>query len=133
MQTKTADDYHELADGMEALATQLTDTNSISDAAPVLTELFHEARTSNRRARDGRYVALFDYDGGEWSCRSVAFLETGTHYRDTNADMTLSFKPWPFLSVDEFTEHIRAEILRQAQATRQTATGIEERKAAPHR
>jgi len=88
MQTNTADDYHALADAKESLADRLRNADSIAEDVPALADLFHEVRTSSRKARNGRYVALLDYDADEetWTCRSVAHLEQGTHYMDTGAD-----------------------------------------------
>lgn len=126
MQTDTAADYHELADAMEALANQLRDADSIANDCPVLSELFHTVRTSPYKSRRGSHVALLDYDPDEgWSCRSVSFLEQGTHYRDTGADLSVSFQPYPFISVDEFGMHISDTIKRDARATRQTAGNLE--------
>ena len=128
MQTNTADDYDKLADAMDSLANSLKDADSIKDDVPVLSELFHKARTSKRDARDGRYVALLDYElETGWSCRSVAFMQSGSHYRDTGADMALSFKPYPFLSVSEFAKHIRASIQRDARSARQSAGAARQR------
>lgn len=93
-------------DGLESLREQLKGASSIADDVPALSELFHKARTSRRNAREGRYVGLYDYDTDTdtWACRSVAFLESGTHYRDTGADLTLVQKPYAFLSVEQFAE-----------------------------
>lgn len=117
---------HNEADRIDELADRLLSADSIAEDVPVLSELFHEARTSRRRARDGRYVALldFDADADEWTCRSVSFLENGTHYRDTGADASVSFKPSPFLSVSEFGEQVGRSLQRDARAARQTASQL---------
>ena len=127
MNTDTAEDYRTLADGLEDLADRLYQADSIADDAPPLSELYHEIRTSGRRARDGRYVALLDYDpdGGGWSCRSVAWLETGAHYRDPPGDALVSFNPFPFCEVERFGEHVAARLKRDARAARQSAGNIE--------
>jgi len=113
----------DLVRAMRQLADDAYTADSIADDAPALSELFHEVRTSRRRSRDGRHVALLDYDhdAGSWSCRSVAFLETGTHYRNTGADLVLSHKPRPLMSVDKFCEYLSADIERSARATEQNA------------
>lgn len=111
----------ELANELDELANDCLAADSIADDVPVLSELFHTVRTGGRDARDGRYVALFDYDG-EWSCRSVSFLQSGTHYRNTGADLELSFKPYPFCSVKMFRESIGNELHRKAMAARQSAS-----------
>lgn len=127
MNTETADDYRTLADALEDLAAQLRDADSIADDVPVLSEMYHTIRTSSRNARDGRYVALLDYDpdGGGWSCRSVTWLETGAHYRDPSGDALVSFKPWPFCEVDRFAEAVANGLKRDAKAARQSAGNIE--------
>jgi len=119
------DEKRELADNLDALADAVVDADSIADDAPVLSELFHAARTSRRDGHEGRYVALLTHHDDGWTCDSVAFLGSGTHYRDPNADAVLSFKPFPFLSVDEFGEHMAADLRRDARAARQNASQIE--------
>ena len=121
--TETGEQKLELADALESLASDLRDADSIADDVPVLSELFHEVRTTRRKSRDGRFVALLDYDfdADEWSCRSVAFLESGTHYRDTGADASVSFSPFAFLPVDQFAEHVASDLERDARAARQNA------------
>ena len=121
-----AEEYREEADALDALAEKLSDADSIAEDCPALSELFHAVRTSNRRARDGRHVALLEYDGDEWTCRTVSFLESGTHYRDTGADLSLSYKPYPLLSVEEFAEQVAASIRRDARAARQSASEVEQ-------
>ena len=125
--TETGEEYARLAEKIDALADAVRTADSIANDAPALCDLFNEVRTSNRSSRDGRYVALFDVDGDEWSCRSVEFLESGTHYRDTGADLSLSFKPFPFLGTDEFAEHIASDLRRQAQSARQSAYNFVDR------
>lgn len=122
-----AEEYKATADAIEQLADSLAGADSIAEDCPVLSELFHAVRTSSRKSRSGRYVALLDLDleAGEWSCRSVAFLESGSHYRDTGADLSIGFKPYPFISVDEFAEHVSESIRRDARAERQTAGDLE--------
>jgi hypothetical protein len=116
----------QLADALDDLAARLDGAESIAEECPVLSELFHEARTSGRNPRDGRFVALFDYDEDDgWTCRSVSFLQSGTHYRDHGADLSLSNKPFAWMPVKTFREAQASEIRRQAQARRQTASGIE--------
>jgi hypothetical protein len=116
------------ADSLENLAERLRDAESIAEDVPVLSELFHEVRTSNRRARDGRHVALFDYDSesDSWECRSVKFLESGTHYRDTGADLSLSHKPFAFLSVKHFSQYMANSIDRSVRDIRQNASQLEQ-------
>jgi len=129
MEAKTASDYTEtgrrklaVADALEQLAEQAHDAESVADDVSVLSELFHEARTSNRKSRDGRYVALLNWDADNgWSCKSVAFLQRGTHYKNTNADASLSYNPHPFLSVDEFTQQIARTLENDARRARQNA------------
>lgn len=111
------------ADALERLAARLRDADSIADDVPVLSELYHKVRTSGRSSRDGRFVALLDYehDTREWSCRSVAFLEGGTHYRDPAGDVVVAFSPFPFLPVGQFAEHVASDLERDARAARQNA------------
>lgn len=112
-----------IAEAQENLANRLRNAESIAEDVPELSTLFHKVRTSKRRARDGRFVALMDYDieKGEWSCRNVSFLQQGTHYRDTGADAILPYKPFPLLSVDEFSKMMAANLERKAQAKRENA------------
>lgn len=110
-----------IADALDELAERLRGADSISSDVPELSKLYHEVRTSGRNSRDGRFVALLDHDEDGWTCRSIAFLETGTHYRDPNADALVSFSPFPFLSVDEFGEHVASDLERDARAARQNA------------
>lgn len=123
----TAEEYRATADAIESLAGSLRDADSIAEDVPVLSELYHKVRTSKRRSRDGRYVALLSHEDGEWECSSVAFLETGTHYRDPNADVVVSFKPYAFLGVSEFAEHVAGDLERDARSARQNASVVEER------
>lgn len=118
----------EIADALDSLAADLRGADSIADDAPALSELFHEVRTSRRKTRDGRYVALLDYDrdAGVWSCRSVAFLETGTHYRDTGADAVVSHNPFPLREAERFGEVVANALERDAHAARQSAESIAE-------
>jgi hypothetical protein len=129
-ETQTETEYTEkgremlqTADALEELATELRNADSIADDVPVLSELFHIARTSSRRPREGKYVALLDYDTetDQWSCRSVSFLQNGTHYRDTGADKKARAKPRPFYSVDEFGQNQAATFENQARRLRQNA------------
>jgi hypothetical protein len=115
--------YLEIADELDNLREKLKDVDSIVDEAPVFSTFFHAIRTSKRDGRDGRYVALFDYDDKDntFTCRSVSFLQNGTHYRDTGCDLKLSYSPYPFLSVDEFAQHMRGNLERQARKIRQNA------------
>jgi hypothetical protein len=122
-----AAEYREQADALESLADDLKGADSIAEDVPVLSELFHEVRTGGRSPHDGQYVALLDRDGDEWECRSVAFLETGTHYRDTGADAKLSFGSYPFLSVDAFADAIASDLWRAAKSARQSAAHVEQR------
>lgn len=129
MQTETADDYETLADAIDELANRLRGADSVAQDCPVLSELFHEVRTSRRHSREGKYVALLDYSEGDgWDCRSVSFLASGTYYRDSGAELSVSFKPMTFLSVDEFAQHTAASLKRDARANRQTAGNIRESK-----
>jgi hypothetical protein len=123
-----AAEYREQADALESLADDLKGADSIAEDVPVLSELFHEVRTGGRSSRDGRYVALLDRDGDKWECQSVAFLESGTHYRDTGADAKLSFAPYPFLSVDTFADAIASDLRRSAKSARQNAANVEQAK-----
>jgi hypothetical protein len=111
------------ADAMDELAGRVRQADSIADEVPELAELFHNARTSSRKSRQGRFIALLDYDfdAEEWSCRNVSFLQQGTHYRDTGAEASVSQKPFPFLSVEEFGRQVAASLERNAKATRQNA------------
>jgi len=113
-----------VADGYEDLAKSLRDAESIAKDVPVLSELFHKARTTHKNPRDGRFVALLDYDvdNGEWSCRNVSWLQSGTHYRDTGADAVLSFSPYPFCPVDRFTEEFADTLGMNAKEQRQNAS-----------
>jgi hypothetical protein len=120
-----AAEYREEADALESLADDLMGAESIAEDVPVLSELFHEARTSRRSGYDGKYVALLDRDGDEWTCRSVAFLESGTHYRDTGADLKVSCSPSAFMSVDRFAESKARSIRRSAESARQNAVSLE--------
>lgn len=122
-----AAEYREQADALESLADDLKGADSIAEDVPVLSELFHEVRTGGRSPHDGRYVELLDREGDEWECRSVAFLESGTHYRDTGADAKLAFTSYPFLSVDLFAEKIADDLRRSAKSARQNAASIERR------
>ena len=121
--TETGQEKLAVADAMDALAADVRAAGSIAADAPALCELFHEVRTSSRSERDGRYVALLDYDGDAdaWACSSVAFLESGVHYRDPDADAVVSFKPFPFIGVDQFGEHVAADLERKAVGARQNA------------
>ena len=90
------------------LKDRLQNADSIAEDVPVLSELFHEARTAGRRqtrGHGGRFVALLDYDG-EWTCRHVNYLQGGTHYRGTGADLKLSCRPYPFMEIDMFKEWV---------------------------
>lgn len=121
--TETGAQMMATADALDDLATELRDAESIAEDVPVLSDLFHKARTSKNRSRDGKYVALldFDHESGDWSCRTVSWLQQGAHYRDTGADTLVSFSPYPFLEVDEFADHVAASLERDAQAARQNA------------
>ena len=129
MEAKTASDYTEtgrkklaVADALEQLAEQAYDADSVANDVPVLSDLFHEIRTSNRKGRDGRYVALLNWDADNgWSCKSVEFLRRGSHYQNAKADASLSFKPYPFLSVNEFTQQIAQTLENNARLERQNA------------
>ena len=111
------------ADAIESLASRVRQADSVAEEVPELAELFHSARTSSRNSRQGRYVALLDYDfeADEWSCRNVSWLQQGTHYRDTGAEAAVSYSPRPFLSVEEFGRQIAASLNQDADATRQNA------------
>jgi len=122
-----ADEYRSKADALESLADELKGADSIAEDAPVLSELFHEVRTGGRSSHDGKYVALLDRDGDGWECRSVAFLESGTHYRDTGADLKVSCSPTAFMPVDHFAEAKARSIRRSAEAARQNAASLERR------
>jgi len=101
----TTDNYAAIDD----LKHRLQESDSIADDCPVLSELFHEARTASIghcRGHGGSFVALLDYDDDEWSCRSVRYLEGGTHYRDTGADLKLSCSPYPFMDTDMFKDRV---------------------------
>lgn len=126
-ETDAATAKRQQANALRSLAADLRDADSIAEDVPALAELFHEVRTSSRRARDGRYVGLFDLDRetGEWSCRSVAFLESGTHYRDTGADAIVAHNPWPFCTVDTFGERVAPDLERKATAAEQNAIEME--------
>ena len=120
--TETGREMLDLADALDALADDLRAADSIADDAPPLSDLYHEVRTGGRRARDGRYVALLDHDPADgWTCGSVAFLESGTHYRDPDADAVISHKPFPFREVDAFGQTVAADLERQAREARQRA------------
>lgn len=121
--TEKGEQLMDEADALEQLASRLRDADSIADDVPVLSRLFHKVRTSGRSGHDGRFVALLDYnaDAGEWSCRSVTWLESGTHYRDTGAEATVSYSPQPLLSVDEFSQHVASGLERDATRRRQNA------------
>lgn len=93
---------------IQELRNRLQNADSIAEDAPVLSELFHEARTaSTRQVREygGSFVALLDYDG-EWTCRSVRYLEGGKHYRDTGADLKLSCQAYPLMDTDMFKDRV---------------------------
>lgn len=137
MQTKTedgityevpdkADEQRVLANAIEDLASRLSGAESIKDSCPVLSELFHEARTTKRSSRDGRFVALLDYDG-EWTCRRVTFVQQGTHLRNHGADLVVTQSPYPFMGVAEFAQSKRNAIKEKAQVTRQKAHRIEQK------
>lgn len=121
----SADDLRERADALDSLADRLDEAESIAADVPVLSELFHEVRTSGRNPRDGRFVALLDLDGDGWTCRSVAFLQRGTHYRDTGADATLTHSPYPFVTVDQFADLIGHKLRADADIARQRAAEID--------
>jgi hypothetical protein len=124
---EAAVEYRAREAALNALADRAYSADSIAEDAPVLSELFHEVRTSSRSERQGRYVALFDHGADGWECRSVAFLESGTHYGDTGADLTLSMKPRPFICVDEFGEQMAASIRHSAEGAARNAENIERR------
>jgi len=138
--TKTTDDgieyevperaveNRQLADAVERLADSLDGATSIAEECPVLSELFHTARTSGYKARDGRHVALLDYDreADEWECRRVTFVRSGAHLRDTGADVKVSHNPFPFLPVSQFARQQRESLRRDARAMRQSAANAEE-------
>ena len=112
----------DLADAMDALAEDLRAADSIADDTPALSELFHAVRTSSRRDRTGRYVALLDHDPEDgWVCTDVSWLQSGTHYRNPSADEVTAHGPYPFLDVDQFGEKIAADLERDARAARQNA------------
>jgi len=113
-----------VADAYEELADSLSNAESIADDVPVLSELFHEARTTHKKPRDGRFVALLDYDvdGDEWTCRNVSWLQQGTHYRDTGADAVLGFSPYPFCSTDRFAEEFVNRLRMMARDQRHKAS-----------
>lgn len=125
---ETIQEYRDEAEALRKLAEDLSSADSIAEDVPVLSELFHEARTSRRKARDGRYVALLDRNGMEWTCRSVSFLERGTHYMDTGADLSISHKPQPFLSADDFAEDKRWGLEMKIEAAEQNAADLERTK-----
>jgi len=94
-------------EAISELKERLQSSDSIAADVSVLSELFHKARTASRRqsrGHGGRFVALLDYDG-EWTCRHVEYLEGGTHFRDTGADLKLSCPPLPFMDTDTFKEN----------------------------
>lgn len=113
----------ERAAALEELAERLSSAESIADDVPLLSGLFHQARTSGgRRVREGgSWVLLVDYDGYEFSPRSLHWLEQGTHLRDTGADAKIKASPHPFQSVDEFKGVTKQQIERKARAIRQNA------------
>jgi len=113
-----------VADAYEDLADSLRNAESIADDVPVLSELFHKARTTHKNPRDGRFVALLDYDADadEWTCRNVSWLQQGTHYHDTGADAVLGFSPYPFCSVDRFAEEFADTLRMDAKEQRQNAS-----------
>lgn len=117
----------ETADAVDRLADRLAGADSIADDCPVLSDLYHEARTSGRDPYEGRFVELLDYDreADEWTSRGPNWLQSGTHYRDTGADLTLSNKPHPFLDVSTFAQAKRARLNRVAQTMRQNADEAE--------
>jgi len=51
----------------------------------------------------------------------VSFLESGTHYRNPNADASVSFGPHPFIGVDDFGARVAASLERKAKDARQNA------------
>jgi hypothetical protein len=120
-------DYEQQADALEKLRLRVDDADSIADDVPVLSSLFHKARTSGRSGRDGRYVAVYDYDADteEWHCRFVSWLENGMHYRDLDADLVLYQRPAIMMGVDEFRKHKRAEIKRRERSARQNAANMQ--------
>jgi hypothetical protein len=120
--------YRAEADAMEQLANDVISADSIAEEVPVLSELFHSVRTSPRSSRDGRYVALLDWDESEgWTCRSVQFLDGGAHLRPENgATVTVAVSPRPFLSVDVFADVVSSRLRQQEEGARQNAASIEE-------
>jgi len=114
------------AEQIEELADRLRDADSIADEVPVFAELFIKARTSQRNPRDGRFVAQLSHDDVDgWESRSVAFLGNGTRYGQTPADVIVSHKPTPFLTVEAFSRRVADQLDEKAQAARKTAEQIE--------
>lgn len=115
-----------VADALDELAGRLGSADSIAEDVPLLSELYHEARTTGgRRLREGgKWTLLVDFDDetGDLGARSLHFLEQGAHLRDTGADAKVSASPQPFQSVDEFIGVTKHQIERTARSMRQNAT-----------
>lgn len=118
--------YLDEANNLSDLRDKLRDAESIAEDVPALADLFNKVRTSGRNGRNGRYVALLDYDEQDgWDCRNVAFLQRGTHYREHGAYLAVSYKPYPFISVEKFREDMAEKISQRVQAARQNAGQFE--------
>lgn len=114
-------------DGLESLKTQISDAETVGDV-PALTELYNTVRTSGRSGQEGRYVALYDYDADseQWDCRSVEWLESGTHYRDTGADLTVPFGPMLLVDSDTFLSRVWETVANELRNTKQNIAAKKE-------
>jgi len=126
-QRKIIAEKREQADQLTELADRLRQAESIAADVPVLSTLFHEARTSRRKSREGRFFALYDYDAEDgWTERQVTFLQQGTHLREHGADLALSQSPQRFMDTKTFKQRQKEAIDRKVQALRQDIGQIEE-------
>lgn len=114
-----AEAVEEEAQAIEALRNRVRAAGSIAQDVPVLSELFHEARTSSHKRGDGSYVALLDREESGWTCRTVRYLESGASFRDTGADLKVRVSPMRFMATPEFSRRVCETLDRQARAARQ--------------
>lgn len=122
---KQAQEHREKADRIEELKEELRDADSIAEDVPALSELFHRVRTSKRDSRDGKYKAVLNYKNDGWTCEKVAFQPSGGRLKHPDADLVLAMKPFPFMEVKEFSQHMASSCNWAARNERQTAGSIE--------
>ena len=105
------------ADDIARLKEKLRNADSIADDCPELSEYFHKARTKSK-PYTGRYVAGLVLDDDEWKCRSIDYIESGTHIHGNKNDVTLHCQPYPFMETETFIGLIGGQLARAEERAR---------------